>query len=73
MDNFNITVDGKILTIKPQHENTFQVFEGENFLAELNSMQDEYGGYSWFNPGEFPNDEFDSLVGKAIEVYLPQV
>jgi hypothetical protein len=73
MDNFNITVDGRTLTVEATNESTFQIYEGENFLAELNSVQDEYGGYSWFNPGEFPNEDFDSLVGKAIEVYLPQV
>jgi hypothetical protein len=73
MEDFNVTINGRSLTVKPQDTFTFFVFEGDAQLAILHATQDDDGGYGWSNPSASANHELDALIGKAIEVYLPQV
>jgi hypothetical protein len=73
MNPFEITIDGRHLTVHPTQDTTFQIYEGETLISELHASSDGDGGYSWHNQSEEDGSDLDDIIGKAIEVYLPSI
>lgn len=68
MEPFNITVGGEILTIHPLNDETFQVYQGNTFVAELTPHVDENAGTVWTS-ADLISKEYLVQIGEAIELH----
>lgn len=69
MDTFDINLLNQTLTIQPDEDGSFTVYEGSKFIAKLIPELNDYGINDWSSSDQIPKD-YAQQIGELIEEYL---